>query len=162
MDDLDILENSVNLENIGEEDIQEKKPIQRRKRTPTPKQLEVLEKAREKMLTNAREKRIKKQLEDEAIEKEIQRRVNEYKKGVEEKIVRKAVAIKKREIMRQAEIDEIEDDDIPMEKVVEAVRKQGAKPPYDPPKKKLVKEELQIETQPTPTPSPPVKKYIFV
>jgi hypothetical protein len=156
MDDLDILENSVNLENIEEEDIQEKKPIQRRKRTPTPKQLEVLEKAREKMLTNAREKRIKKQLEDEAIEKEIQRRVNEYKKGVEEKIVRKAVAIKKREIMRQAEIDEIEDDDIPMEKVVEAIKKpkqqkQGAMPPYDPPIK---------ETQPTP--SPPVKKYIFV
>ena len=160
MDDLEILENSVNLENIEEEDIQEKKPIQRRKRTPTPKQLEVLEKAREKMLTNAREKRIKKQLEDEAIEKEIQRRVNEYKKGVEEKIVRKAVAIKKREIMRQAEIDEIEDDDIPMEKVVEAIKKKGTTPPYDPPKKKLVKEELQIETQPTP--SPPVKKYIFV
>ena len=49
--------------------------------------------------------------------------VNEYKKGDEDKIDRKAVAIKKREIMRQAEIDEIEDDDIPMEKVVEAVRK---------------------------------------
>lgn len=151
MDDLEILENSADPLGTVDEDIQEQPPMQaskqRRKRTPTPKQLEVLKQAREKMITNAKEKRIKKQLEDEAIEKEIQRRVNEYKKGVEEKIVRKAVAIKKREIMRQAEIDEIEEDDIPMEKVVDAVKK--IKHKEDPPKQE-------------PPEEPPKKKYIFV
>lgn len=154
MEDLDILENSLDF---VESETEEPTPLlakkEPKKRKPTPKQLEVLEKAREKMIMNAREKKVKKQLEDEAIEKEVQRRLNEYKKGVEEKIVRKAIAIKKKEIMKQAVLDEIEDDDIPMEKVIETVRKTSHK-----------KKNLETPPSPSPeqTPLPPAKKYIYI
>jgi hypothetical protein len=177
MEDLDILENSLEIGDFADDDSPIQRPTRphkedqapkatKKKRTPTPKQLEVLEKAREKMLTNAREKRIKKQLEDEAIESEIQRRVNEYKKGIEEKIVRKAIAVKKREIMKQAAIDEISDDDTPMEKVVaKVVRKaplvQGTKTQKSSPTELDVRRTKE-EVQPLPEPAIPVKKYIFV
>jgi hypothetical protein len=153
MEDLQLLENSI--KSVFSED-EELPPIEApkkgRKRNPTPKQLEVLEKAREKMINNAKEKRVKKQLEDEAIENEVQRRLNEYKKGLEDKIIRKAIVIKKKEIIKQSALDEIEDDDIPMEKVKEAIKKTQKKqetPPPSPP-------------TPTPLPMPEKKKYIFV
>ena len=155
MEDLDILENSLDF---VESETEEPTPLlakkEPKKRKPTPKQLEVLEKAREKMIMNAREKKIKKQLEDEAIEKEVQRRLNEYKKGVEEKIVRKAIAIKKKEIMKQAVLDEIEDDDTPMEKVVQ-VAKLGNRP------QTTGKKNLEPTPPTTPSP-PPTKKYIYL
>lgn len=167
MEELDILENSVDVEDFADESlpIQAPKPHlltpsigggtpKRKKRTPTPKQLEVLEKAREKMVTNAREKRIKKQLEDDAIEKEVQRRFNEYKTALEQKVVKKAIAVKKREILKQSALDEIEDEDIPMEKVIETVRK--SKKSVVPPTPDGLNKKIEEP------PLPPPKKYIFV
>jgi hypothetical protein len=161
MEDLDILENSLDFVDSETEQptplLAKKEP---KKRKPTPKQLEVLEKAREKMIMNAREKKIKKQLEDEAIEKEVQRRLNEYKKGVEEKIVRKAIAIKKKEIMKQAVLDEIEDDDTPMEKVVQKAKKQQpSRPDWNEPKKNLEAPSASPISSPL---VPPTKKYIYL
>jgi hypothetical protein len=165
MEELDILENSVDSEDFADESlpIQAPKPI-RKKRTPTPKQLEVLEKAREKMVTNAREKRIKKKLEDEAIEKEVQRRFDEYKSALEQKVIKKAIAVKKREILKQSALDEIEDEDIPMEKVVETVRKTSHKKKVEepsPPPPTHSSNTVDWGRNPN-TPLPPAKKYIFV
>ncbi len=173
MEDLDILENSVDIGDFADDDEPgsskgQQTPIQapkatKKKRTPTPKQLEVLEKAREKMLTNAREKRMKKQLEDEAIENEIQRRVNAYKKGIEEKIIRKAIAVKKREIMKQSALDDITDDDTPMEKVYAKVAKVGRPEDKKKPKPNSSElEEVQQDRSASGQQPPAVKKYIFV
>ncbi len=157
MEELDILENSVDSEDFADESLPIQAPKQiRKKRTPTPKQLEVLEKAREKMVTNAREKRIKKQLEDEAIEKEVQRRFDEYKSALEQKVVKKAIAVKKREILKQSALDEIEDEDIPMEKVVETVRKTSHKKKVEEPSPNGINKKIEEP------PLPPAKKYIFV
>lgn len=95
----------------------------KKKRTPTPKQLEVLKKARETMLMKAKESQAKKKLEEDAIELEVKRRVDEYRKGLEERIIKKAVSIKKKQIKKQAVLEEISDDDTPMEKIKELANK---------------------------------------
>lgn len=126
-----------NLENLEElevltESIESVEPVKKLlatkpKRTPTPKQLEVLKKARETMQMKAKENQIKKRLEDEAIEQEIERRCNEYKKEIENKIIKKAVSIKKKEIKKQAVLDEISDDETPMQKIKEISNKKVVK-----------------------------------
>lgn len=92
-------------------------PPKKQKKPRTEKQLEVFNKAREKMLTNLKERKEKKAQEDALKKKEI-----------EEKIVKKAVAIKKREIKRKAILDEIsDDDDTPIEEVKKIATKIAVK-----------------------------------
>lgn len=95
----------------------------KKKKVLSQKQLDVLKNAREKMAQNAKEKLAKKQLEEEEIEKEVQRRLNEERKILENKIIKKAVSIKKKEIKRRAILDEISDDETPMEKIKEIANK---------------------------------------
>lgn len=47
----------------------------------------------------------------------------EHRKATEERIVKKAISIKKREIMKQKVLDTISDDDTPIEEVKERVKK---------------------------------------
>ena len=42
---------------------------------------------------------------------------------IKDKIIKKAIAIKKRQIKKEAILDEIEDDDTPIEKVKEIMKK---------------------------------------
>jgi len=81
-------------------------PIVKQKKPRSEKQLEVFNKAREKMLLNLKERKGKQ--EQDALIK---------KKEIEEKIVKKAVAIKKRELKSKAILDEISDDDTPIEEI---------------------------------------------
>jgi hypothetical protein len=54
----------------------------------------------------------------------------------EEKIVKKAIAIKKKQIKKNAVLDEISDDDTPLEKIKEvAMAAKPVPPPPEPPKK---------------------------
>jgi hypothetical protein len=76
------------------------------KKPRTEKQLEAFAKAREKMMLNLKERKEKKALEDA-----------ERKKEIEEKIVKKALAIKKKQIKAKAIIESISDDDTPIEEV---------------------------------------------
>jgi len=76
------------------------------KRERTEKQLEAFAKAREKMVINLKARKEKE--EQDAVIK---------KKEIEEKIVKKAVAIKKREIKQKAILDTISDDDTSMEDI---------------------------------------------
>ena len=87
------------------------------------KQLEVLANARAKLKANNHERVTKKRLEAQEIEDEIQSRLSQYKTGLEAKIVKKAIAIKKRQIKSEAALNNISDDDTPIQKIKEIAKK---------------------------------------
>jgi len=70
----------------------------------------------------------------------------EKQADVERKILKKAVVIKKKQILKEAILDEISDDEIPVEVVQKIIKKQQAK--------KAVKSSKPVE--------PPTPKYTFV
>ena len=106
--------------------------ISKKKKIVSAKQLEVLANAREKLKANNHERVTKKRLEAEEIENEIQSRLSQYKTGLEAKIVKKAISIKKKQIKKEAALDEVSDDDTPIQKIKEIVSK--IKPPVELPK----------------------------
>ena len=95
------------------------------------KQLDVLANAREKLKAKNSERTAKKKLEADAIESEIQSRLSQYKEGLENKIVKKAISIKKRQIKKEAALDEISDDETPMEKIKQISKKIPIQPPIE-------------------------------
>jgi hypothetical protein len=95
----------------------------KKKRIPTEKQLEVLRKARESNQMRLKEQQVKKKLEEQEIEKEVGRRLEEYRKSLEDRVLKKAISIKKKEIKRQAVLEDISDDETPIEKIKEISRK---------------------------------------
>lgn len=56
----------------------------------------------------------------------------EHKKAVEERVVKKAISIKKKQIKQQLALDEISSDDEPMEEIVPKMRKAIARQPPAP------------------------------
>jgi hypothetical protein len=138
LQEIDILEkkiNSIDLNDIQEnsdEALEAPKVIPKKKRVPSDKQLEVLRVAREKLAVKQKEKQIQKRLEQEAMESEVQKRLSQYKEGLEQKIVKKAISIKKKQIIKEAALDEISDDETPMEKIKQiAKKKKQLIPPVD-------------------------------
>ena len=85
--------------------------ITKPKRQLTEKQLEALKRGQEKRDENAR-------LRKDAAEK----KAAEDKLKLEQKIVKKAISIKKKELKRQAALDAVSDDETPIEKIKEVVR----------------------------------------
>ena len=100
-------------------EIPKKRPKQR-----SEKQLEQLRLAREKALRNKEAKRKQKEEEEQALKKELESKIQAEKKAIEEKIVKKALSIKKKEIKKQEILDEISDDETPIEKVKIPVKKE--------------------------------------
>ena len=93
-----------------EEDDEEVKPKQKTPRTKA--QILAFERCKAKRVENA-----KKRLDDA-------KRLMEFeKKALEEKVISKAVSIKKKQIKKQVILDEISDDDTPIEKVKEMAKK---------------------------------------
>lgn len=82
--------------------------ITKPKRQLTEKQLEALKRGQEKRDENAR-------LRKDAAEK----KAAEDKLKLEQKIVKKAISIKKKELKRQAALDAVSDDETPIEKIKE-------------------------------------------
>lgn len=64
----------------------------------------------------------------------------EHKKAVEERVVKKALSIKKKQIKEQLALDEISSDDEPMEEIVPKMKKAIARQaqPQAPPKQKII------------------------
>ena len=123
---LELKLNSVDLQDTetnSEEALEAPKAIPKKKRVPSEKQLEVLRVAREKLAIKQKEKQVKKRLEQEAMEEEVQKRLSQYKEGLEQKIVKKAISIKKKQIIKEAALDEISDDETPMEAIKQIVKK---------------------------------------
>ena len=124
MDNLEEIEalelklNSVDLKN-------DLKPLEiiKKKKVLSQKQLDVLANAREKLKARNSERTAKKKLEADAIESEIQSRLSQYKTGLEAKIVKKAISIKKRQIKKEAALDEVSDDDTPIQKIKQIASK---------------------------------------
>jgi hypothetical protein len=87
-------------------DAEEEKVVEKPKKKLTEKQLEALKKGQDKRNDN----RVKNKLAREKKEEE-------ERKILEEKLVKKAIAIKKKQIKKQAILDDISDDETPIEKV---------------------------------------------
>lgn len=61
----------------------------------------------------------------------------EYKKQVEERVVKKALSIKKKQIKQQLALDEISDDDEPIEQIVPKMKKAIVRQ-NEPPRQKII------------------------
>ena len=128
---LELKLNSVELDNNDSKPLEANKTI-KKKRVLSEKQLNVLSLAREKLKAKNSERTTKKKLEADAIESEIQSRLSQYKEGLEAKIVKKAISIKKKQILKEAALDEVSDDETPMEKIKQIAKK--IPPPVELPK----------------------------
>jgi len=99
------------------------------KKPRTEAQMKTFEKARETARVNAEKRKAERDV-----------RAEEERKLMEEKIVKKAISLKKKQIKQQAVLDEISDDDTPIEKIKDIVKKL-------PPKKK---DEIAVEKKEPP------------
>lgn len=126
-EDLGELEAKTDTESLPEQ-------IQKSKKPRTQKQIEAFEKAR------------KIRDEKRAERKEVKVKADtEYKQQKEEKIVKKALAIKKKQILADKVLDEVsEDDDIPMEVVKKIMKKYPKK--SAPPKQEQVAQPVYTPT----------------
>jgi hypothetical protein len=124
-----------NLGEVGKQDdsieekvetIDDKEQITKPKKKLTEKQLEALRKGQQTRDANAKKRK-----------EEAERLAEEERKKLEEKIVRKAISIKKKQIKKQSALDEIEDDETPIQKIKEISigTKIPVKPPIDEPVK---------------------------
>ena len=138
MQDLQTLEEIEKIEqSLNNIDLNETIPLEatktiKKKRVLSEKQLNVLALAREKLKEKTKERQIQKRLEQEAIEDEVQKRLNEYKTGLEQKVVRKAISIKKKQIKKEAVLEEISDDETPIQKIKEIAKKKNHPAPQPP------------------------------
>ena len=111
-------------EEIENEEIEEKEvePINKVKKPRSQKQIETFEKARKALAENNKlRNEAKKQMEEET------------KKSFEGKIVKKALEIKKKEILRESILDDISDEDTDLQKIKKIIKKKAIKqfPPVD-------------------------------
>ena len=94
------------------------------KRKKTLLQMQALKKAQEIHKQNADIRRQKRAIEIEKYNKKIEELEEEYVKNLEEKILKKALAIKKRNIIEDSIIEKVLGyDDVPIEKINELVKK---------------------------------------
>ena len=144
MQDLQTLEEIEKIEqSLNNIDLNETIPLEatktiKKKRVLSEKQLNVLALAREKLKEKTKERQIQKRLEQEAIEDEVQKRLNEYKTGLEQKVVRKAISIKKKQIKKEAVLEEISDDETPIQKIKEIAKKKNHPAPQPEPADKFI------------------------
>jgi hypothetical protein len=113
--------------------------IQKSKKPRTKKQMEAFERAKAIRDANFEKRKEEKRLKEE-----------EERKIIEEKLVKKAISVKKKQIKKQAVLDEISDDETPIQKVKEIVSQS----------KKNANKEQPIAQQPVPPkPDYPTLKF---
>jgi len=93
-------------------------PILKAKKPRTQKQQEAFEKAKAIRDANALKRK-----------EEQKKKEDEERRIAEEKIVKKAIAIKKKQIKKQAVLDEVSDDETPIEKIKEIAMTKADKVP---------------------------------
>ena len=123
LEQIEALELKLNSVDLTDENNLKPLEIIKKKKVLSQKQLDVLANAREKLKAKNSERTTKKKLEADAIESEIQSRLSQYKEGLEAKIVKKAISIKKKQIKKEAALDEISDDDTPIQKIKQIASK---------------------------------------
>jgi hypothetical protein len=102
-----------------ESESEETETITKAKKPRTAKQLEAFERAKAIRDANTLKRK-----------EEAKRLAEQERKIIEEKLVKKAISIKKKQIKKQAVLEEISDDETPIEKVKEIAEK--IKPPVQP------------------------------
>lgn len=129
MEDLDdsVLLDAEIKEEPTEEDYSPPKP--KAKRVLSEKQKEALARGREKGRARLNEKNSEINEKKQARQQELERLRNEAETRVKNLVVKKAVQIKKKEMLAQVELDDIESDgeDIPIEAIRKVVAKSKAK-----------------------------------
>ena len=123
LEQIEALELKLNSVDLTDENNLKPLEIIKKKKVLSQKQLDVLANAREKLKAKNSERTTKKKLEADAIESEIQSRLSQYKEGLEAKIFKKAISIKKKQIKKEAALDEISDDDTPIQKIKQIASK---------------------------------------
>ena len=120
---------------VTEDAVKEETPIVKTRKPKTEKQLAVFNKAREKMLENLKVRK-EKQAEDAVIRK----------REIEEAVVKKAIAIKKKQIKEKAILEQISDDETPIEEVKKIAKKIAVKkaPPVEPEKELTIFEKYKF------------------
>ena len=129
--------NSLTLDNDETIPLEATKTI-KKKKVLSERQLEVLSNPRAKLAERNKERIAQKKLEQQAIEDEVQRRLDEYKTGLEQKVVRKAISIKKKQIKKEAVLEEISDDETPIQKIKEIAKKKNHPAPQPEPANKFI------------------------
>jgi hypothetical protein len=109
-------------------------PPAKPKKKATEKQLEAMRLGREK-----RDEQIRLRKEAMEQEKTIQ------KKLLEDKIVKKAISIKKKEIKKSLMLDEISDDETPIEEIKSSIKAKPAPAPQQ--QAKAVQQQVKTQTQ---------------
>ena len=153
-EDLEVLtEEVVEEEQVVSEDecIQVKKPVKKpiyKKKEPAePKPKRERTEAQKKAWERCLASRQKNREDRKKIQDEDAKLLAEYKKQLakktETKIVKKAVGIKKKQIVREEEIDEISEDETPIEVVKEIIKKRRQPAPTK-----------QLPSKPKPEPEP--------
>ena len=132
-----------------------KKPIEEVDPDAPPKPKRVMSEKQKAILENAREVKKanfeKREQDRQVIAEEKELKKEERKQEVERKIIKKAVCIKKKQIVEEALLNDELDDEIPDEVIQKIVKKQRAKKATPPVKQ-------PVEPQPQPIKS----KYTFV
>ena len=105
------LEKQDDLDDVPDDNSIEAPKEKKERRPKTQKQLDALHAGRSIMLKNAQVRREARAEADDIM-----------KKRIEEKIVKKAVSIKKKQIMKEAVLDDISDEDIPAEVIQKIIK----------------------------------------
>jgi len=155
VEDLAIIENGDKPED--QEDDEHEITAPKIKKPRTQKQIEATLKMNDVRKKKAVERKALQQKQDEEIKKEM----NEKAEEIKDKIIKKAIAIKKRQIKKEAVLDEIEDDETPIEDIQKIVKQTRITARNQiTPKVKTVSREQEPAT---PRAQPPAKqKFSFV
>ena len=160
-EDLEVLtEEVVEEEQVVSEDecIQVKKPVKKpiyKKKEPAePKPKRERTEAQKKAWERCLASRQKNREDRKKIQDEDAKLLEEYKKQLakkaETKVVKKAVGIKKKAIIREQDLDEISEDETPIEVVKEIIKKRRQPAP-----------KKQLPSKPQPEPEPLKKVLTF-
>ena len=134
----EILQELLDLENENLEDVEEtpKSSVKTNEIVDTNNATEIND---DEKITKPKKPRTQKQLEafenakkirdDNALKRKEERKKkeDEERKILEEKLVKKAISIKKKEIKKQAVLDAISDDETPIEKIKEIAKRNDTK-----------------------------------
>lgn len=95
------------------------------KRERTQKQIDAFQKVLEIRQIKRDERKLIKETIHEKMKREILEKEEEAKQALEDKIVKKAISIKKKQIKKEVVLDEISDDDDDIEEVKKIVKKRS-------------------------------------
>ena len=148
VEDLAIIENGDKPE-----DQEEEITAPKIKKPRTQKQIEATLKMNDVRKKKAVERKELQHKQDEEIKKEM----NDKAEEIKDKIIKKAIAIKKRQIKKEAVLDEIEDDETPIEEIQKIVKQTRITA-----RNQITPKVKAEQPPPTPRAQPKALKFSFV